>query len=221
MSLSLFLFIVCSRKMKQRDCEAEPEPTYVSLTIGDLVKRLKSTGDETSEGYDTKSEGYKTGGESDFEDEQEQVAKPITIFSFSKHRKIWKVIFYFRKYFWIYHRTLAIMTRTTLHFEISMNSLTKGSAWFLVGSDMKRMSAEFCCGSINHCRKKKWFPLRVSSVYVTKSAVSWDLATFIEEILNQKLQFLCSKQMKYEICQKSCPKFCFYILKKNSTDQWI
>ena len=63
--------------MKQRDCEAEPDPTYVSLTIGDLVKRLKSTGDETSEGYDTKSEGYKTGGESDFDDEQEQVAKLI------------------------------------------------------------------------------------------------------------------------------------------------
>lgn len=49
--------------MKQRDLEPEPKPTYVSLTIGDLVKRLKSTGDETSEGYDTKSEGYKTGRE--------------------------------------------------------------------------------------------------------------------------------------------------------------
>lgn len=126
--------------MKQRDLEPEPKPTYVSLTIGDLVKRLKSTGDETSEGYDTKSEGYKTGGETDFDDEQEQVAN---FFSFSKQRKFWKVILYFRKYFGIYHRTLAIMTRSTMHLKILMNSLMNGSDWFLVGFGTELMSAEF------------------------------------------------------------------------------
>ena len=38
---------------------------------------------------------------------------------------------------------------------------------------------------------KKWsFPLRISSVNVTKSATT-DLVTFTEEILNGKLHFLC------------------------------
>ena len=40
--------------------------------------------------------------------------------------------------------------------------------------------------------KSESFPLRVSSVNVTKSAFSLDLATFTEEILNGKLHFLCS-----------------------------
>ena len=40
---------------------------------------------------------------------------------------------------------------------------------------------------------KKWsFPLRVSSVYVTKSSVFY-LVTFTEEMLNGKLYFLCSE----------------------------
>ena len=36
------------------------------------------------------------------------------------------------------------------------------------------------------------FPLKISSVNVTKSAGTADLVTFTEEILNGKLQFLCS-----------------------------
>ena len=46
---------------------------------------------------------------------------------------------------------------------------------------------------------KNWsFPLRISSVNVTKSAVPADLVTFTEEILNGKLHFLCSeKTLKY------------------------
>ena len=51
------------------------------------------------------------------------------------------------------------------------------------------------------CRKwltptlhKKWsFPLRVSSVNVTNSAVYCDLVTITEEIRNGKLHFLCSE----------------------------
>ena len=39
------------------------------------------------------------------------------------------------------------------------------------------------------------FPIRISSVNVTKSAVLADLLTFIEEILNWKLHFLCSVKM--------------------------
>ena len=41
---------------------------------------------------------------------------------------------------------------------------------------------------------KKWsFPLRISSVNVTKFAVSLDLVTSTEKILNGKLHFLCSE----------------------------
>ena len=40
---------------------------------------------------------------------------------------------------------------------------------------------------------KKWsLPLRISSVNVTKSAGNCGFSTFTEEILNGKLQFLCS-----------------------------
>ena len=42
------------------------------------------------------------------------------------------------------------------------------------------------------CTKKWSVPLMISSVNVTKSAVSADLVTFTEEILNGKLHFLCS-----------------------------
>ena len=40
--------------------------------------------------------------------------------------------------------------------------------------------------------KKSSFPLRISSVNVTKPQFPADLVTFTEEILNGKLQFLCS-----------------------------
>ena len=40
---------------------------------------------------------------------------------------------------------------------------------------------------------KKWsFPLRISSVNVTKSAETADLVTFTEEMINGTLHFLCS-----------------------------
>ena len=41
--------------------------------------------------------------------------------------------------------------------------------------------------------QKMKFPLRISSVNVTKSAETTDLVTFAEEILNGKLHFLCSE----------------------------
>ena len=40
--------------------------------------------------------------------------------------------------------------------------------------------------------KKRSFPFRISSVNVTKSAVSCGLFTFTEEVLNGKFHFLCS-----------------------------
>ena len=44
-----------------------------------------------------------------------------------------------------------------------------------------------------HSLYRKWsFPLKISWINVTKSAGTADLVTFIEEILNQKLHFLCS-----------------------------
>ena len=52
--------------------------------------------------------------------------------------------------------------------------------------------------SISITLYKKWgFPLRISSVNVTKSAVSCDLVTFTEKILNRKLYFfvLCNFNM--------------------------
>ena len=48
--------------------------------------------------------------------------------------------------------------------------------------------------------KKLGFPLRISSVNVTISAVFADLLRFSEEILNEKLHFLCS------LYKKSVPK---------------
>ena len=40
---------------------------------------------------------------------------------------------------------------------------------------------------------KKWsFPLRISSVNVTKSQETADLVTFTEEILDGKVHFLCN-----------------------------
>ena len=48
---------------------------------------------------------------------------------------------------------------------------------------------------------KKWsFPLRISSVNVTKSEVPADLVTFTEEILHGKLHFLYSVYLASEHC---------------------
>ena len=44
-------------------------------------------------------------------------------------------------------------------------------------------------------QKKRSFPLRISSVNVIKSAEPADLVTFTEEILNEKLHFLCSEML--------------------------
>ena len=43
------------------------------------------------------------------------------------------------------------------------------------------------------------FPLRIFSVNVIKSAENLDLDIFTEEILNGKLQFLCSVKFKSKI----------------------
>ena len=51
-----------------------------------------------------------------------------------------------------------------------------------------------------HSLHKKWgFPLRISSVNVTRSAVSWVFGHITEEILNGKLHFLCSD---FGFCQR-------------------
>ena len=39
---------------------------------------------------------------------------------------------------------------------------------------------------------KKSFPLRISSVNVTKSAGNWGLVAFTEEIHNGRLHFFCA-----------------------------
>lgn len=49
-----------------RSCEADPDPRYVSLTADDLARKLTVS----SDGEDSKSEGYKT--DTDFEDNFEQ-----------------------------------------------------------------------------------------------------------------------------------------------------
>ena len=40
-----------------------------------------------------------------------------------------------------------------------------------------------------HCKKKRNFPLKIYLVNVAKSAVSADLGTFTEEVLNEKLHY--------------------------------
>ena len=46
---------------------------------------------------------------------------------------------------------------------------------------------------LGHALYKKWsFQLRISSVNVTKTAVSCGFGEFTEEILNGKIYFLCS-----------------------------
>ena len=44
--------------------------------------------------------------------------------------------------------------------------------------------------NLSHCTKKRSFPLRISKANVTKTA---DLIAFTEEMLNGKLDFLCSE----------------------------
>ena len=57
----------------------------------------------------------------------------------------------------------------------------------------KYVSKEQKAGISDASLHKKWsFPLRISSVNVTKSAVSCGFGPFTEEILNGKLHFLCS-----------------------------
>ena len=56
-----------------------------------------------------------------------------------------------------------------------------------------KIGLKWIYGNNNTAQKKSSFPLRISSVNVTKSAVSsYQMVTFTEEILNGKLHFLCS-----------------------------
>lgn len=45
-----------------------PAPTYASMTVNDLVKKLKGDGESSDEG--TRSEGYRTGPDTDGEEEK-------------------------------------------------------------------------------------------------------------------------------------------------------
>ena len=72
---------------------------------------------------------------------------------------------------------------------------------------------------------KKWiFPLRISSVNMTKSAETADLATFTEGVLNGKIQFLCSEMFDSfnGDCESNC-QHCQWISqwKKTSTSELL
>ena len=71
-----------------------------------------------------------------------------------------------------------------------------------------RATAQSFTGSIQCLLlHKKWsFPLRISSVKVTKSAFPANLVIFTEEILNRKLPYLCSIKFKIYNASKSCCK---------------
>ena len=61
--------------------------------------------------------------------------------------------------------------------------------------------------------KKRRFPLRISSVNMTKFAVSWqcpDLVTFTEEILNEKFHFLCKVDSFWEGMQVRINMSCMF-----------
>ena len=56
---------------------------------------------------------------------------------------------------------------------------------------------------LSHYTKKWTFPLRISSVNVTKSAGNYDLVIFTKEILNGKLHFLSSVIYNFHtLCKK-------------------
>ena len=66
------------------------------------------------------------------------------------------------------------------------------------------MSRKYASISDIHCTKNWSFPLRISSVTVTKSAGNYAyLITFTEEILNGKLHFLCSDTCKNNVFDNS------------------
>ena len=58
----------------------------------------------------------------------------------------------------------------------------------------------FTCSPALPLHEKWSFPLRISSVNVTKSTVPCCLATFTEEILNGELHFLCSVRAFVSLC---------------------
>ena len=60
----------------------------------------------------------------------------------------------------------------------------------LIGSSIHQFALDIILSHFT-LRKKLSFPLRIPSVNPTKSAVSTDLVTFTEEILNGKIHFLC------------------------------
>ena len=65
----------------------------------------------------------------------------------------------------------------------------------LIGSSIHQFALDIILSHFT-LRKKLSFPLRIPSVNPTKSAVSTDLVTFTEEILNGKIHFLCRKECK-------------------------
>ena len=69
-----------------------------------------------------------------------------------------------------------------------------GNYWF-TGNSM--LALPFCRRPESSLHKKWIFPLRISSVNVTKSAVNWGMATFTEEIFNGKLHFLCAASCRF------------------------
>ena len=83
---------------------------------------------------------------------------------------------------------IFVLKRKCLQLECSIK------IYFLGFADRKYTSDN------SSLHKNRSFPLRISSVNVTKSAGTADLVTFTEEILNGKLDFLCSRSP--EIFQK-------------------
>ena len=86
--------------------------------------------------------------------------------------------------------------------------------WVLLSKNLlKCLKVYPVCGFILVCSEnlalhKKWsFPLRISSVYVAKSAVLEDFLTFTEEILNGKLYLLCSVGQSFLKCFRYIKKY--------------
>ena len=77
--------------------------------------------------------------------------------------------------------------RNVQHATCTYWRVEKNLRQYCIGAILMELSKPFYCISL----RKKWsFPLRISSVNVTKSATA-NLVTFTEEILNGKLHFLC------------------------------
>ena len=84
-----------------------------------------------------------------------------------------------------------------------------------------------CLISCYHYTKKKWnFPLAISPVNVTRSAVSGDLVKFTVEMLNGKLHFLFNEThyfqaLNYSQKGSNIETFCMYLKYTNKNTRHV